>query len=418
MQVRDFPILTKIRQRSRSDRLVDLGGELRKQLAGSGVSVKRGDRVAVAVGSRGIANIAEMVREVTKWVRCQEAEPFIVPAMGSHGGATAEGQKRVLESFNVTEAYTGAPILSDMAVVELPQGGLPVKVYFDKNAYQADATIAINRVKLHTDYHGPYESGLMKMLVIGLGKQAQADAIHSYGVRGLREIMPQVARQILAHANVIMGMGIVENALHETVLVQAMPAREIPDREPALLEIARANMPSLPVDELDILVIDAMGKDISGSGIDTNVIGRMRIVGEPEPDSPRIKIVVVRDLTDASHGNAAGAGLADIVTRRLFEKIDFRATYANVVTSRFLQRGSIPVVAEDDREAIRIAFGAIGPKAPDEVRMARILSTLRLAELYVSPAVLDELQGSEAIEVREPSVEMFDGTGQLFAFGD
>ena len=418
MQVRDFPVLTKIGQRSRSDRLVDLAGELRKQLAGSGVSVKRGDRVAVAVGSRGIANIAEVVREVAQWVRDQGAKPFIVPAMGSHGGATAEGQKRLLESYNVTEAYTGAPILSDMAVVELPQGGLPVKVYFDKNAYQADATIAINRVKLHTDYHGPYESGLMKMLVIGLGKQAQADAIHSYGVRGLREIMPQVARQILAHANVIMGMGIVENAFHETVLVQAMPAREIPDREPALLEIARANMPSLPVDELDILVIDAMGKDISGSGIDTNVIGRMRIVDEPEPDRPRIKIVIVRDLTDASHGNAAGAGLADIVTRRLFGKIDFRATYANVVTSRFLQRGSIPVVAEDDREAIRIAFGAIGPKAPDEVRMARILSTLRLAELYVSPAVLDELQGSEAIEVREPSVEMFDGTGQLFAFGD
>ena len=224
MQVRDFPVLTKIRQRTRPDRLA---GELRKQLAGGGVSVKRGDRVAIAVGSRGIANIAEMVREIAQWVRGQGAEPFIVPAMGSHGGATGEGQKLVLESYDVTEAYTGAPILSDMAVVELPRGGLPVRVYFDKNAFQADATIAVNRIKLHTDYHGRYESGLMKMLVIGLGKQAQADAIHSYGVRGLREIMPQVARNMLAHANVIMGVGIVENAFHETMLVQAMPAREI-----------------------------------------------------------------------------------------------------------------------------------------------------------------------------------------------
>ncbi|MDP6439681.1 MAG: DUF362 domain-containing protein [Candidatus Brocadiia bacterium] len=418
MKPKDFPALTGIRQRFKSDRLTDLPGELRKQLDASGVSVGQGDRVAIAVGSRGIADIVEIVRGVAEWVRGRGAEPFIVPAMGSHGGATAEGQERILKDYGVTEANTGAPVLSDMAVVELPQGTLPVKVYFDRNAFQADATIAVNRIKVHTDYHGPYESGLMKMLVIGLGKQAQATAIHTHGVRGLREVIPQVARQILAHANVIMGVAIVENAYDQTMLVRAIPAQEIPDREPELLAIARVNMPSLPVDELDILIIDEMGKDISGAGIDTNIIGRMMIAGEPEPDSPRIASIVVRDITDVSHGNAVGVGLADIITRRLFEKIDLKITYANLITSTFLERGKIPIIAEDDREAIGFAWRAAGSKAGEEVKVARIRNTLQLAEMYVSPAVLNEIRDDDAIEVTGPTVEPFDSGGELFPFGN
>ena len=332
--LKDFPALTGIRQRFKSDRLTNLSGELRKQFDASGVSVGQGERIAIAVGSRGIADIVEIVRDVAEWVRGQGAEPFIVPAMGSHGGATAQGQERILRDYGVTEASTGAPVLSGMAVVELPQGTLPVKAYFDRKAFQADATIAINRIKVHTDYHGPYESGLMKMLVIGLGKQAQATAIHTHGVRGLREVIPQVARQILAHANVIMGVAIVENAYDQTMLVRAIPAQEIPDREPGLLAVARVNMPSLPVDELDILIIDEMGKDISGAGIDTNIIGRMMIAGEPEPDAPRIASIVVRDLTDVSRGNAVGVGLADVITRRLFEKINLKVAPSSKKTFR------------------------------------------------------------------------------------
>ena len=332
--------------------------------------------------------------------------------------ATAQGQERILRDYGVTEASTGAPVLSGMAVVELPQGTLPVKAYFDRKAFQADATIAINRIKVHTDYHGPYESGLMKMLVIGLGKQAQATAIHTHGVRGLREVIPQVARQILAHANVIMGVAIVENAYDQTMLVRAIPAQEIPDREPGLLAVARVNMPSLPVDELDILIIDEMGKDISGAGIDTNIIGRMMIAGEPEPDAPRIASIVVRDLTDVSRGNAVGVGLADVITRRLFEKINLKTTYANLITSTFLERGKIPIIAEDDLEAIGFAWRTAGSKAGDEVKVARIRNTLQLAEMYVSPAVLNEIRDDDAIEVTGPTVEPFDSAGELFPFGN
>ncbi len=382
------------------------------------MSVGQGERIAIAVGSRGIADIVEIVRDVAEWVRGQGAEPFIVPAMGSHGGATAQGQERILRDYGVTEASTGAPVLSGMAVVELPQGTLPVKAYFDRKAFQADATIAINRIKVHTDYHGPYESGLMKMLVIGLGKQAQATAIHTHGVRGLREVIPQVARQILAHANVIMGVAIVENAYDQTMLVRAIPAQEIPDREPGLLAVARVNMPSLPVDELDILIIDEMGKDISGAGIDTNIIGRMMIAGEPEPDAPRIASIVVRDLTDVSRGNAVGVGLADVITRRLFEKINLKTTYANLITSTFLERGKIPIIAEDDLEAIGFAWRTAGSKAGDEVKVARIRNTLQLAEMYVSPAVLNEIRDDDAIEVTGPTVEPFDSAGELFPFGN
>jgi hypothetical protein len=418
VKLKDFPALTGIRQRFKSDRLTNLSGELRKQFDASGVSVGQGERIAIAVGSRGIADIVEIVRDVAEWVRGQGAEPFIVPAMGSHGGATAQGQERILRDYGVTEASTGAPVLSGMAVVELPQGTLPVKAYFDRKAFQADATIAINRIKVHTDYHGPYESGLMKMLVIGLGKQAQATAIHTHGVRGLREVIPQVARQILAHANVIMGVAIVENAYDQTMLVRAIPAQEIPDREPGLLAVARVNMPSLPVDELDILIIDEMGKDISGAGIDTNIIGRMMIAGEPEPDAPRIASIVVRDLTDVSRGNAVGVGLADVITRRLFEKINLKTTYANLITSTFLERGKIPIIAEDDLEAIGFAWRTAGSKAGDEVKVARIRNTLQLAEMYVSPAVLNEIRDDDAIEVTGPTVEPFDSAGELFPFGN
>ena len=411
----DLPALTRIRQRFEAESVADVTGELCRKLDGAGVSLRPGDRVAIAVGSRGIANIAVIAKGVADWVRVRQARPFIVPSMGSHGGATAEGQKHVLESLGVTEQYVGAPILSGMDVVELPQDDAPVRVYFDKNAYEADATIAVNRIKVHSDYHGRYESGLMKMLAIGLGKQTQAEAIHTYGIQGLRDFMPLVARQIIASANVVLGVAIVENAYDQTMLVEAIPAAEIPDREPVLLDIARANMPSLPVDDLDILIVDEMGKNISGTGMDTSIIGRMMIRGQAEPERPRIKIVVARDLTDETHGNALGMGLADIITRRLFDKIDFDAMYANVKTSTFLARANVPVIADDDRGAVALARRAAGPISRDELKIIRIRNTLDLSEILVSPAVLDLLDGA-AIDVIGPASELLDGKGQLPRF--
>jgi len=412
-----FPPLTKIRQSLTSERIDDIQGEVEHQFAQVAGVIQPGQRVAIAVGSRGIANLTEIVKATAVWVRSRSAQPLIVPAMGSHGGGTGPGQRDVLEGYGVTEAATGAPIVSDMSVVQLPAGDLPVKVYFDRNAHEADATIVINRIKPHTDFTGTYESGLMKMLAIGLGKQRQAEAIHLHGVPGLRQIMPGVARQILAHANVVLGVAIVENGYEQTMRIEVVPAAQIPDREPALLDLARRSMPALPVDALDVLLVDQMGKNISGTGLDTNIIGRKMIRGEPEFDRPKIKTLIVSDLTEPSHGNACGIGLADICTRRLFDKIDFNATYANVKTSTFLERGKIPIVAEHDREAVEFALDTLDPIHGQEIRMARIRSTLHLSEMYVTSAVLRQMKDDPNVEVTASPITPFENSNELFPFG-
>jgi len=412
-----LPTLTRIRQRFPRPRVDDLERTLEAELAASGVAIPRGARIAIAVGSRGIANLPRLVKTVVSWVKAQGGEPFLVPAMGSHGGATADGQCEVIEGYGVTEAAMGAPIRSSMEVVELPAGELPTPLFYDRHAFEADGTIVVNRIKPHTDYHGRYESGLMKMLVIGLGKHRQALAMHSLGVYGLREVVPQAARQVLRHGNVLLGVGVVENAYDETQLVRALPAQDLPDREPELLELARAAMPRLPVEALDVLIIDRFGKDISGVGLDTNIIGRLLIDGEPEPVSPRVKLIVVCDLTDATHGNACGLGLADLMVRRAYDKIDFAATYENLFTSGFLRRGKTPIVVDTDREALVYALRGAGVTDPARARIARIVDTLQLGELLVSPAVLDELAHREDIEVVGPGGDVFDGNGALCPFG-
>jgi hypothetical protein len=411
-----MPDLIRVSQHFQSAKLEDFEGTVRAELDGCGSVIRPGCRVAIAVGSRGIAGIDRIVRALVGWLKSKQADPFIVPAMGSHGGATGEGQKGVLAGYGVTEEGVGAPIRSSMAVVELPQGDAGTKVYFDQEARKADATILVNRVKVHTSFHGRYESGLMKMMAIGLGKHAQALAIHQLGVPGLREAMPRVARQVLQHANVVLGLAIVENARDETMLIRALRAADIPDQEPALLDIARANMPSLPVSELDVLIIDEIGKNISGVGLDTNVIGRLKIRGQPEPETPSFRFITIHDLSAGSHGNALGMGLADVTTRRLFEKIDFKATYANVLTSTFLERGKVPIIAETDRQAVEIALEACALPDPGKARIARIRNTLRLEQLQVSPAVLGEIEGLRDVEVVGSSGELFDSGGSLTAW--
>jgi len=408
-----MPDLIKVRQRFEAEKLEDIDGAVRAELDRCAVRIDRGASLAIAIGSRGIANIARIVKQVVMWVRRQGGEPFIVPAMGSHGGATAEGQRRILESYGVTETYTNAPIRSSMSVVELPRGDFETPVYWDEHACHADGTIVVNRIKPHTSFHGRYESGLMKMIAIGLGKHAQAAAIHRFGVEGLRDLMPRVARQILQHGNLLLGVAIVENAYDETLKIRALPAADIPAEEPGLLDLARANLPHLPVDALAILVVDEIGKDISGLGLDPNVVGRLKIRGQPEPARPNIKMIIIRDLSEGSHGNAAGMGLADIATRRFFEKIDFQVTYENVLTSTFLDRGKVPLIAETDRQALEFAFRALGSIGPAEARVVRIKNTLRLDLLHVSRAVLREIEARPDIEVVGPVPEPFDEHGQL-----
>jgi len=408
--------LTRIRQEFNRDHLDNVDQTVAKELQCLQPGISRGGRIAVAVGSRGIANIATIVQATVEFIKAQGAQPFVVPAMGSHGGATAEGQEEMLASFGVTEEGVGAPVRSSMEVVELPQGDCPVPVFMDRLAHESDGVILVNRVKPHTDFHGSIESGLVKMAVIGLGKHKQALEIHSFGVRGLREMIPAAGKEILASGKIIGGVAVVENAYHQTMCVRAVEAARIMDEEPKLLVEAKANMPRLPVDALDVLVIDWIGKDISGTGIDTNIIGRMDIRGVTDWPGPDIKAIVVSDLSPGSHGNALGIGLADVITKRLHDAIDHRAMYENAYTSTFLAGVKIPMIARDDVEAMKYALRAGGVISPGCERIARIRNTMSLDEAYVSNAVLDELADRDDIEIIGQPTDMFDGAGNATAF--
>ncbi len=382
-----LPQMYLVRQRFVAEKLADVTGKLQAELKSQ--SITSGQRIAIAVGSRGITNLPAVVSGVVDWVRAQGGEPFIVPAMGSHAGATAAGQRQLLEKFDIT----GAPIRSTMEVVSL--GG---NAFMDRYAFEADGVIVINRIKPHTSFHSRYESGLMKMLAVGLGKHTGAAAIHRLGVPGLREELPVVARQVLATGKILCGVALVENAYDETLALEVIPAAEISSREPVLLKLAYENMPKLPVEDIDVLVVDEIGKELSGTGMDTNVIGRLRIDGEGEPAIPRIKRIVVRDVRGDS---AYGIGLADVTTRRLVAGANWKITQTNVETSGFVERGKLPVVMETDAQAVEWAL-------PAGSRVVRIPNTLRLEWLLVSESVRQEIAGRNTIEVLRPARDFFE----------
>jgi hypothetical protein len=411
-----FPRLVKVTQHLTGPSIPNIEQAVTTELSRIGIadSIRPGMRVAITAGSRGIANIAQIIRASVVFLRRHGAEPFIIPAMGSHGGATAEGQVEVLESFGITEAYCQAPIMSSMEVVQLGETERGVPVYMDKYASEADAVMIVARVKVHTDFKSPIgiESGIMKMAAIGMGKHKQALAMHSFGVVGIRDYMPEVSRVILEKANVLCGLGIVENAFDETAIIEAVPVEQIEERERELLKIAASFMPKLPVEELDILHVDQIGKNFSGTGMDTNIIGRMRILGVEEPATPRIKYIIASDLSEECHGNALGIGLADLTTRRLFEKIDYQKTNENVITSTFLMRAMIPIVMDSDRDAIAAALRCNWGVKAEEARMIRIANTLCLQHLYVSESLLPEIRRLPHLEVEEEPEEMkFDENG-------
>jgi hypothetical protein len=399
--------LTKVRQRFNKNGLIGIKGEVSHELLKLKSAIKPGSNIAIAVGSRGINNIALIVKEVAEFIRANNANPFIVPAMGSHGNSIAENQAQILADYGITEDTIGAPVRSSMDVIELPKGDSPASVFIDKNAYESDGVILVNRIKPHTDYHGSYESGLVKMTVIGLGKERQASAIHSYGVYGLAELIPVVAKQLLSTGKILGGLAIVENAFDNTMMVSALRSDEFFEKEPALLKIAKDNMPLIPADNIDLLIIDEMGKNLSGVGVDPNIIGRMKIYGQPEPERPKVKSIIITDITAESHGNAIGVGLADVIPRRLYNKIDFSSTYTNGITSSFYERIKIPVIAESDIEAFGIALRGCGYIKQGEERIVRIKNTLHLEELYVSDSVLEEIKGSGRIEIAERNVNLF-----------
>ncbi len=383
--------LCKIRQRFEPAHLADIQGALRQQLTRLDDVIGPGSRIAIAAGSRGIDNLALLVRELSDYLKARGAHPFIVPAMGSHGGATAGGQADILQLYGISEGTIGAPVRSSMDAVELPRGDLSFRIFMDRHVHESDGAILINRIKPHTDFHGRYESGLMKMALIGLGKLEGASAVHDFGLYGLRELIAPGAAQVLSTGKILAGIGVVENAFHQTLHVEVLQADAIARDEPRLLDLARRHMPRLPVDAVDVLVVDRMGKDISGVGIDPNITGRIGVGSERDATSPRVGAMMVCDLTAETRGNAIGVGLADVITRLLFSKIDYAATYGNVITSSFLERGKIPIVAETDREAFDIALRSCGHVPEGHERIVRILDTLHLDEVYVSPAYSTKL---------------------------
>lgn len=379
---------------------------LRDGLAAMSECVRPGDRVAVAVGSRGISSIVEVCQSLIGWLTSRGASPFIVPAMGSHGGGTAEGQVAVLASLGITEAAMGAPIMADMATV--PVGTLDggITVYTDKLAAAADLVIPVSRVKPHTDFRGKIESGPAKMLTIGLGHRDGAEAIHAVGLSRLSETIAEAGQLLIRVLRVPFCVAIVEDALDAAAIVEVVPSEALESREPELLDLARAWMPYFPVSELDVLVVQEMGKDISGNGMDPNITGRFydpRLTARTGVDR-----LVVLDLTRHTGGNATGIGMADIVTTRLAGKIDWHQTYTNDITSGTPVGVRLPLVAIDDEEAFAIAVRTLGVP-PRRIRLGWIQNTLRLSRLMVSEPVLGSVAGDVRVLARPEPIRFAGG---------
>lgn len=410
-----LPKMVSVGQHFPAHTVDDIPGTVRAQLAQAGLasSIRPGARVAVCSGSRGIANIAEVTRTVVEAVQQAGGKPFILPAMGSHGGANPAGQKKVLGGYGITAESMGCPVQASMDVVKVAALDDDTPVLVNRLALESDGIILVNRVKPHTSFRGRYESGLMKMMTIGLGSHKGATIAHSHP-RGLARIIPAFGSIILRKAPVILGLAIIENAYEQTARIEALHPDRFESHEPELLQEARNSMARLLVHNIDLLIVEQIGKDISGTGMDTNVVGRMLLPGVPEPEEPGVRRIVCLDLTNNTHGNANGVGLADIITRRLYERIDFQATYANVFTTTFLNRANVPVIMETDRKAVEGALAVLSLEDPRQARIARIKNTLELGEIHLSETLFaDAAANPDICQLGEPTTLQFDDKGKL-----
>jgi hypothetical protein len=409
-----LPRMIKIRQTFPRSRVADIPRAVAEALAGAELSLKRGDTVAVGAGSRGIANIGVIVGATVRWLKDFGAKPFVFPAMGSHGGGTAEGQLSVLEHYGITETTMGCPIRATMDVVQVGEAlGLPV--WLDRWASEADSIGLVNRVKPHTDFKGSIESGLFKMMTIGLGKYKGAIQYHRANIHhGYETVITAVGREMLKKARIGFGVGIVENGYDETARIEAFNATNLEAGERRLLKDAREWMARLPFSPIDVLIVEEMGKNVSGAGMDTNVIGRPSNPHEPFPADPKILWIVALDLTEESYGNAVGIGNADFTTRRLVDKIDMKPTLINAITACAPNGAKVPPTYDTDREAIETALSCIGLTPPSSARVVRIKNTLALGELEVSEAFLAELaKRPELKQLADPAPLPFDAAGRL-----
>jgi hypothetical protein len=391
-----FPPLGRVRQSIPQPRVRDIPATVRQVVGGSRIRerVAPGGTIAVGIGSRGIHGIDVIAKTVVSTLLEMGYKPFIVAAMGSHGGATAEGQRALLASYGITREAMGVPVKTEMDVAVLGANPAGLPIYFDKNAYEADGIVLVNRVKPHTDFRAAHESGVLKMLVIGLGKRDGASQVHKLGIRGMHEILPAVGRFLVKATRFALGVAIVENAEDRPAEIAAIEPETIFDVEPAMLERARSLMGHLPFDQIDVLVVGELGKNYSGAGMDPNVIGRLMVETQPDFARPVITRLVVLDVSDESHGNIVGVGFADLTTERLVAKMDPVSFRVNVLTSCFLELARIPITLPTDRDAIAAAIDTCWRIDPSEARVVVIPNTLELTDLWISPALEDEVKAN------------------------
>jgi hypothetical protein len=406
--------MARAHQQLSDEHLPDVAAAVRDALTGGGLAgrVKPGQRIAITAGSRGIANIQLVVRTVAEEIRKAGAEPFVVPAMGSHGGATEAGQRAVLAEYGITEAEVGAPILATMDTVQVGSLDDGTPCYMDRHAWESDGVVIVNRVKAHTAFRAEIESGLCKMLAIGLGKQRGAETNHA---RGLATTIPAVASVILGVGKVVMGLGLVENAYHALHTVRSAAPDAFHETDRSLLALANSLLPRVPFDELDLLIVDELGKNISGSGMDYNIVGMWRRLGGEK--RPNFKRIAVLSITPQSEGNGLGVGIADFTTRRVFDDLDLQKTYMNGLTANAYEAIKIPIVMASDLEACEAALKAANVSGPP--RVAWIKNTLELQELLVSEALLQEIGDIPGLEIDgEPSALATDQHGSFVRDGD
>lgn len=400
---RPLPRMYKVRQQFKEDRLNDdeVPNVVREQLAKDEIrsQIKPGMRIAVAVGSRGIRNLYPIVESVIETLKAQGAKPFIVSAMGSHGNGTEEGQCEVLAGYGITEENLGVPVVTTVSTVRLGNCANGRPIWFDQAAFEADMIVPINRVKLHTDFVGPLQSGLCKMLVIGLGNHKGCSAVHEESPEVFADVIEETASIILDKAPVGFGVAILENAYDQTYAIEAVPAKNLIQREKELVQIAKGNMPYIMLPEADVIVCEAIGKDISGAGFDPNILGRSSVLNTFVLHIPKYQRLVLLDVSPASHGNGIGVGLFDVITKKVADQLDMEAMYANAIACNCLGDANIPCTVDDEETAIRVALKCCRNIDRENPKIIRIKNTLHLEYIEVSSALLDDVKKNPSLEV-------------------
>ncbi len=413
-----FPRMLRIRQHFDAPIIEDIPEAIRQEVTRMKLDqkIKPGENVAISVGSRGINNIALITKCLVEEFKSLGLNPFLVPAMGSHGGGLAKAQQEIIEGYGVTEEYVGAPIKSSMDTVQIGETDDGVPVFFDKFAYEADHVAVVGRIKPHTDFVGEIESGLHKMMLIGLGKHRGAALYHQAIVHySFDRIIRSVGQKVIEQCGVLMGLAIVENQYDKTALLKAVAPEEFVEREKELLIKAKEWMPRLPFDSVDLLIVDAIGKNISGAGMDTNVVGRkFHDNHAAEKEYPKVTRILVRGLTPETHGNASGIGTAEYAHKRAIDEMDREITYINCMTGNHPSGAHIPLYFDSDRICIQKALETVGLREKGEERILRIHNTLDLGELLVSEAYLPEIEKRNDLSIVSPATEMqFDKNDDL-----